>query len=97
VGRLVAEPVAFRAGAVGAVEGEITGLELGQADLARGAEQSQGEEALPAGVVDEEDFPLRDFEGLPDGLTETPLGVGADLEGVDEGLDRVLAVRGACR
>ena len=92
VGRLVAEPVALRAGAVGAVEGEVARLELGQADLAVGAEEGQGEEALPAGVVDDEDLAVGDLEGLGDGLAEAALGVGADLDRVDEDLDRVLAV-----
>ena len=92
VGRLVAEAVAFRAGAVGAVEGEIARLELGQADLAVGTEEGQGEEALFAGLVDDEDLAVRDFEGLVDGGAQTALGVGADLDRVDEDLDRVLAV-----
>ena len=44
----VAEAVAVRAGAVGAVEGEVARLELGQADVAVGADQAPGEVGLPA-------------------------------------------------
>jgi len=92
VRRHVAEAVALRAGAVGAVEGEVARLELGQRDLAVGTEEGQGEEALAAGLVDDEDLALGEVEGPTDGVGEATLGVGADLEGVDEDLDRVLAV-----
>ena len=45
-----------------------------------------------ARFVDDEDLALGDFEGLLDGQAQAPLGVGADLDRVDEDLDRVLAV-----
>ena len=92
VGRLVAEAVALRAGAVGAVEREVARLELGQADLAVGAEKGLGEEALFAGFVDDEDLAFGDLEGLVHGGAQAALRVGADLDRVDEDLDRVLAV-----
>ncbi len=72
-GRLVAEAVAGRAGAVGAVEGEVPRLELGQADLAVGAEEAQREKALLAGLVDDEDLAFGDLEGLLHGLSEPAL------------------------
>ncbi len=85
----VAEAVAVRAGAVRAVEGEIAGLELGQADVAGRADQAQGEVGLAAVGPDQENLAVRDVQGGLDRFAQAGLGVGGDPQLVHQDFGRV--------
>ncbi len=84
-----AQAMAFGAGPVGTVEGEVPGFGLGEADLAVRAAKLQRKIALPPGAVDDEDPALGDVDGLGDGLGQPASGDLGDPDLVDEDLDRV--------
>ncbi len=86
-----AEAVAGGAGAVGGVEREAAGLELGHVDAAVGAGQAVGVEALGAVDDGDGDQAAGELQGGVEGSLQALLDAGLDEQAIDHDFDGVVA------